>query len=74
VTFADSGIGMNPETRHRIYEAFFTTKHETGTGLGMWVAAQVIERLQGDLRVWSSTRAGNSGTTFSLFLPMSASR
>ena len=74
VTFADSGSGMSQETRNRMYEAFFTTKSETGTGLGMWVSAQIVERLQGDLRVWSSERANSSGTTFSLFLPMSASK
>jgi two-component system CheB/CheR fusion protein len=73
ITLADSGTGMSLETRHRIYEAFFTTKRETGTGLGMWVSAQIVERLQGDLRVWSSQRANSSGTTFSLFLPIAAS-
>jgi two-component system CheB/CheR fusion protein len=70
ITIADTGTGMNFETRHRIYEPFFTTKNDTGTGLGMWVSAQIVERLQADLRVWSTTRPGMSGTVFSLFLPM----
>jgi two-component system CheB/CheR fusion protein len=74
ITFADSGTGMSLETRNRIYEPFFTTKSETGTGLGMWVSAQIVERLQGDLRVWSSQRANSSGTTFSLFLPIAAAK
>jgi two-component system CheB/CheR fusion protein len=69
-TIADSGIGMNPETLSKIYEPFFTTKNETGTGLGMWVSTQLVERLQGELRVRSTTRPGKSGTTFSLFLPL----
>ncbi|MDQ2832296.1 MAG: PAS domain-containing protein [Acidobacteriota bacterium] len=73
VTLADSGTGMNLEVRQRIYEAFFTTKRGTGTGLGMWVSAQIVDRLRGDLRVWSSQRPDCSGTTFSLFLPTSAS-
>jgi two-component system, chemotaxis family, CheB/CheR fusion protein len=73
-TIADSGIGMNPETLSKIYEPFFTTKNETGTGLGMWVSTQLVERLQGDLRVWSTTRPGKSGTTFSLFLPFEPSK
>jgi two-component system CheB/CheR fusion protein len=68
-TIADSGIGMNTATRLKIYEAFFTTKSAAGTGLGMWVSAQLVERLQGDMRVRSSTCPGKSGTTFSLFLP-----
>jgi two-component system CheB/CheR fusion protein len=70
-TIADSGTGMDSETLRKIYEPFFTTKNETGTGLGMWVSAQLVERLQGSLRVWSTTRLGRSGTTFSLFLPLS---
>ncbi len=68
-TIADSGTGMNIETRRRIYEPFFTTKGDTGTGLGMWVCAQLVERLKGDMRVWSTTQEGKSGTTFSFFMP-----
>jgi two-component system CheB/CheR fusion protein len=72
-TIADSGTGMDTETLRRIYEPFFTTKNETGTGLGMWVSAQLVERLQGNLRVSSTTRPGRSGTAFSLFLPLELS-
>jgi two-component system, chemotaxis family, CheB/CheR fusion protein len=73
-TIADSGTGMDAETLLKIYEPFFTTKNETGTGLGMWVSAQLVERLQGDLRVSSTTRPGRSGTVFSLFLPVQLSK
>lgn len=73
-TIADTGTGMEAKTLHRIYEPFFTTKNETGTGLGMWVSAQLVERLQGDLRVSSTTRPGRSGTAFSLFLPLELSK
>ena len=72
-TIADSGIGMDAQTLRKIYEPFFTTKGETGTGLGMWVSAQLVQRLQGDLRVSSTTRPGRSGTAFSLFLPLTLS-
>ena len=69
VTFADTGMGMSRATMRRIFEPFFTTKLETGTGLGMWVVAQLVERRQGHVRVWSAQRAGASGTAFSIFLP-----
>jgi two-component system, chemotaxis family, CheB/CheR fusion protein len=72
-TIVDSGTGMDARTLLKIYEPFFTTKNETGTGLGMWVSDQLVERLQGDLRVWSSTLQGKSGTAFSLFLPIEIS-
>ncbi len=73
-TIADSGTGMDAQTLRKIYEPFFTTKNETGTGLGMWVSAQLVQRLQGDLRVSSTTRPGRSGTAFSLFLPLELSK
>lgn len=73
-TIADSGVGMNLETRRRMYEPFFTTKSETGTGLGMWVCAQLVERLNGDIRVWSTARPGKSGTGFSFFMPFELSK
>jgi PAS domain S-box-containing protein len=68
-TFCDSGVGMDRETIRRIFEPFFTTKTETGTGLGMWVVAQLLERQHGHIRVWSTRRAGGGGTAFSVFLP-----
>jgi PAS domain S-box-containing protein len=69
VTFSDTGMGMNRTTKRRIFEPFFTTKTDTGTGLGLWVVAQLIERRHGGVRVWSSQRKGGSGTAFSVFLP-----
>jgi two-component system CheB/CheR fusion protein len=70
VTFADSGVGMDRATMRRIFEPFFTTKLDTGTGLGLWVVAQLAERHRGDIRVWSSHRPHASGAVFSLFLPL----
>ena len=70
ITIADSGIGMERAIWKHIYEPFFTNKPETGTGLGMWVVAQIVERQRGDIHVWSSTRKGSSGTVYSLFLPI----
>jgi PAS domain S-box-containing protein len=69
ITFCDSGTGMDAATRQRIFEPFFTTKAETGTGLGMWVVAQLVARHNGHMRVWSARSEGRSGTAFSLFLP-----
>ncbi len=70
MTFADSGAGMDRATMRRIFEPFFTTKLDTGTGLGLWVVAQLVERHRGEIRVWSSPRPPASGTVFSLFLPL----
>ena len=73
VTICDSGVGMDRVTMRRIFEPFFTTKPETGTGLGMWVVAQLVERHGGNIRVWSTQRFGASGAAFSIFLPTTQS-
>jgi PAS domain S-box-containing protein len=73
VTICDTGHGIDRATVSRIFEPFFTTKQETGTGLGLWVVAQLLERHHGSVRVWSSRRPGASGTAFSVFLPFGKS-
>ncbi|ADW69140.1 PAS/PAC sensor signal transduction histidine kinase [Granulicella tundricola MP5ACTX9] len=69
LTVADTGTGMSPETLKKLYTAFYTTKGIGGTGLGLWVSAEIVQRHKGRLLVRSSQRAGASGTVFELFLP-----
>lgn len=69
ITIADNGSGISPHNITRVFEPFFTTKGERGTGLGLWVAQDIINRLGGSIRVRSSVRPGKSGTSFSIFLP-----
>lgn len=69
ITFCDAGTGIDRATMSRIFEPFFTTKTETGTGLGMWIVAQLAERHRGYVRAWSTCRPGRSGTAVSVFLP-----
>jgi PAS domain S-box-containing protein len=70
-TVADSGIGMNAETRKRAFEAFFTTKENTGTGLGLWVSLEILNKHHGTVHLWSRTAAESkaSGTVFQFFIP-----
>ena len=75
VFVADTGIGMEEPVRQRIFEAFFTTKEVTGTGLGLWVSAEIIQKHMGTVRVRSrsarneSGPGGPSGTVFMVFFP-----
>ena len=69
VTVADSGPGIPRETAGRIFEAFFTTKGIGGTGLGLWISKEIIDRHQGRLLLRTSQATGHSGTVFTLFLP-----
>jgi signal transduction histidine kinase len=71
-TVADTGSGMTPETMTKIFEPFFTTKGLSGTGLGLWVSDDIVERHRGRLRAKSTVKQGSSGTVFTLFLPFSS--
>jgi len=68
VTVADNGTGISPPVLRHMYEPFFTTKEEVGTGLGLWVTKGIVDKHDGRLRVRSSTGARH-GTVFTLFLP-----
>jgi signal transduction histidine kinase len=69
VTVADTGCGMNEEAKRKLFEPFYTTKGITGTGLGLWVSHQLIEKHKGRVRVRSSEAPGHHGTVFSVFFP-----
>jgi signal transduction histidine kinase len=68
-TVADTGSGMSPETVKRIFEPFFTTKGLSGTGLGLWISHDIVQRHHGKLKLRSTSKLGQSGTVFTLFLP-----
>jgi signal transduction histidine kinase len=74
VIVADTGCGMGPAILRRIFEPFFTTKDATGTGLGLWVSAEIIQKHHGRVRVRSRSaqESVKSGTVFMVFLPSRA--
>jgi PAS domain S-box-containing protein len=70
ITVADNGSGVPREDLRRIFEPFYTTKLETGTGLGLWVSRGIVEKHGGTIRVRSRTSGPRSGTVFLIFLPL----
>jgi PAS domain S-box-containing protein len=70
ITVADTGMGMSPATLKKLFSPFFTTKTVTGTGLGLWVSKEIIDRHRGLLRVKSSQSEKHRGTVFTIFLPL----
>ena len=65
LSIQDSGTGVQPQDRDRIFEAFFTTK-AAGMGLGLAICRSIIERYEGRLVLESS---GPDGSTFEITLP-----
>lgn len=69
LTFADTGSGIAAKNLSRMWDPFFTTKGAAGNGIGLSLVKNTVQKHHGVLRVRSSTRAGHSGTVFSIFLP-----
>ena len=62
----DTGKGLSPEAEKRLFDPFFTTK-DYGTGLGLPIAARIVEKQRGALQY--QTQAG-AGATFGIVLPL----
>lgn len=73
LTIADTGPGITSSMLPRIFDAFFTTKQGTGTGLGLWITQNIVEKHQGRIGVSSSTSPLDHGTRFVLEFPLSTS-
>ncbi|BCS88251.1 histidine kinase [Pseudodesulfovibrio sediminis] len=66
ITIEDNGMGMDPETRDKIFTLFFSSKGKRGTGIGLFISNQTIEQHGGTIEV-DSTPA--QGSTFVITLP-----
>ena len=71
VRIRDTGPGISPDHLDRIFQPFFTTKQETGTGLGLWIVKEIVEKHGGAIRVESHT-GERHGTCMTVFLPAAA--
>jgi len=65
IRIRDTGPGINPSIREKVFQPFFTTK-EDGTGLGLSIAQRIIEEHRGTLEVFS---ADGKGASFVITLP-----
>jgi len=66
VEFSDTGCGISPEEKKKIFRPFYTTKSK-GCGLGLAIVQQIIHSHWGDIKVKSKP---GQGTTFVLILPL----
>ncbi len=71
IAIQDTGIGMTPEERARLFEDFFRAKNEhtraiTGTGLGLTIVKKIVDAYSGMIEVESEFE---KGSTFTVFLP-----
>ena len=67
LTVRDTGIGLPPQGRDSLFDAFYTTK-SSGMGIGLFVSRSIVEKHQG--RLWAESNDG-PGATFSFSIPYS---
>jgi PAS domain S-box-containing protein len=68
VKITDNGAGIPDEIQPHLFQPFFTTKGERGTGLGLWVSRGIINKHGGAITLTSDTSKSGHGTTVSIFL------
>ena len=73
IVVADNGSGVPDEHISRIFEPFYTTKEESGTGLGLALARRIVEEHGGKLVMRTSVKPERSGTAFKISLPHQSS-
>jgi PAS domain S-box-containing protein len=73
LSVSDNGEGIGPEALPRVFDAFFTTRATIGTGIGLFVAKQLIEGHGGRISIESRKDLREHGTNVHVFLPSVAS-
>ena len=70
IVVADEGPGISPQHLRQIFKAFFSTKDERGSGLGLWIVNNIVRKHYGTIRARSRQKGSHRGTTVSIFLPL----
>ena len=69
VEVADSGPGISGPIEKNLFQPFFTTKGENGTGLGLWVSMGIVQKHGGTIRISNSSNLDLPGAAVRVYLP-----
>jgi PAS domain S-box-containing protein len=70
VEIADSGPGVSTNVAENLFQPFYTTKGEQGTGLGLWVSLGIVQKHGGMIRIKNGTDDGFTGAHVRVYLPV----
>ena len=70
VTIRDSGVGIPMENLERIFDPFFTTKDDVGTGIGLWITRELVEKNGGTITVGAGDEVTPFSTSFRIEFPV----
>lgn len=70
IEVSDNGVGISHENLNHIFEPFFTTKPDVGTGIGLWVTRELVEKSGGEIEVRTEALPPGFRTAFRLQLPL----
>jgi len=71
LTIQDNGVGIAADDLPKVFDAFFTSRSNVGTGIGLYIAKQFVEGHGGQIQIDSSVGVENHGTVVRIFLPIS---
>lgn len=74
LSVGDSGPGISPEERERLFQPFYTARKPGGTGLGLWVSLSLVERYGGNITVDGEPGQGSRFTVWLRFEPLALER
>jgi signal transduction histidine kinase len=74
ISISDNGIGIPTEHLNRIFEPFFTTKEDVGTGIGLWITKEMIEKSGGLITVHNDNLPAGFQTMFRVEFPDASSK
>ncbi len=69
IQILDSGPGITDQASQKLFQPFFTTKGEQGTGLGLWVSSGIVQKHGGTIRIENSNDAELAGVSVRVYLP-----
>jgi len=69
VSVTDTGVGIHPRDAERLFEPFFSTKADKGTGLGLWISKGIVQKYGGQISFRCLNQKGGCATCFRAFFP-----